>query len=91
MALTEQEFTNFFETIKKGTYACPFCGGVRFSFGVNYEGTPATVTTPMHVSTGEQPGFHAYQTLVCDTCGRTDFFHVRMLDAWKAKNAEGKK
>ena len=96
MPITVAEFGVFFEQKKNGTYKCSFCGNEQFMpTAAVFHGTEGALppyspdapmgfhTIPVGRDKTDIPlGAHAYYGLACTNCGRTDFFHSRLVDQW---------
>jgi hypothetical protein len=92
MAVTREDFIQFFEEKKKGIYLCPVCASHVFAINVSEPvGTdianapPALLIIPAH----NKPGSHAFYSLSCTNCGTTTFLHATQFDEWKAKKERG--
>lgn len=91
MEITTQDFVEFFEEKKHGTYHCPFCNSANFN--VNLNGTNAA---EMAIQALPPPGImvlqgtHNFYAFSCVNCGHTDFFHKIQMEQWKAKKVGNK-
>ena len=90
------EFREFFEEKKRDSvYVCIFCGNAGFSVGTYGPTAPQTAALLSAAFAPWSPAPsdtlpHTFYSISCDNCGRTDFFHVNQIDAWKAKKSEAK-
>lgn len=89
--LTYQDFVDFFEAKRKGTYSCPFCGSVHFVPAMDLSGTvPGELVVQLQPAPGiVMPASHNYFAIACTNCGRSDFFHVNQVMQWKALKSGG--
>ena len=87
MQFTADEFVQFFTEKKKGVYTCSFCGSTNFNIdlgGAGAETLPAELQIPVLRPPGlTAPASHNFFAISCINCGKTDFFHVLQVEAWK--------
>jgi hypothetical protein len=82
-AITIEDFTAFFEAKKKAIYKCPFCDSPHFNIAQTWQETPAEGQVWFVPGPGiVQHGYHSYYAILCNNCGRADFFHAPTVDTW---------
>jgi predicted nucleic-acid-binding Zn-ribbon protein len=87
MAVTQQDFQQFFQEKKLGTYKCPFCANEQFV--ANLGGHGATAVLRHHTDTAA--GYHDFLSFSCTNCGHTDFFHITQFNKWQQEKLDEQK
>jgi hypothetical protein len=81
MHLTDEDFIEFFQEKKSGTYKCPFCANEEFV--LNADGDVPGLLRVDTAKDGEDPdGYHEFYSFACTNCGRSDFFHYKQVNQW---------
>jgi predicted nucleic-acid-binding Zn-ribbon protein len=92
VTIAYEDLLRFVSAHGSNNYQCTFCGHHSFTFngGEDIAGltnVPVEARLPfVDHRPNAPPGSLNMYSIVCQNCGRTDFFHVNQIVAWLAKN-----
>lgn len=76
MSMTWPRLRSFISNTRKTDYRCSWCGESEVIYNAAEPGTPAV----LDVAVTDTENHHQFYSVSCTNCGRTDFFHINMVN-----------